>query len=517
MAAARSIARLRALKISKQIVQAGAGIMLLLLALPLSFLFSRRYSEKRYVVDAASCRMNVLVIQRADLPQSGEEAAVVLFHGISANGLIMKYLARSFAEMGLRVFVPDLPGHGHSPGPFNPALAESCSASLLRGLAARGMIIPERTIIAGHSMGGAIALRIAEKFRPAGVIAISPAPMEPAHGVATENLLFHGLPHVVPNTRILVGQYELGGIAAGAAALAESAHDPSVIYSVVPHNSHVSVLFSPTVAIACQAWAARVLSLPETTRLPSRVYLIACALGLLGILLVSGPFLRDVVGKKPQEDRAAAPATPWWRGVLEVIVVSLLVVLLLPHWLPLRFLHLFEGDYLASFFLITGVVLAAIHFRAARQQFRAPWELVIGAAIAGLLLHFLITSWFELTASSAWLTWQRWIRFPVLAVAAFCFLYALELLVGPVQQVYLRYLFWFLLTALAWHSLALAVMHLHSAEILLVILSPYFALQFLLAGLGIQLVRKLTGSPPAAAVFGAILLAGFCLVLFPVS
>jgi pimeloyl-ACP methyl ester carboxylesterase len=505
------------LKLSKQMVQAGAGILLLVVGLPLSFLSSRRYSEKRYVVDAASCRMNVLVIQRADLPQSGEAAAVVLFHGISANGLIMQYLARSFAEMGLRVFVPDLPGHGHSPGRFNPALAESCSASLLRGLAARGMIIPERTIIAGHSMGGAIALRIAEKFRPAGVIAISPAPMETTHGVATENLLFHGLPHVVPNTRILVGQYELGGIAAQAADLAANAHDPSVIYSVVPHNSHVSVLSSPTLAIACQAWAARVLSLPETTRLPSRVNLIACFLGLLGIVLVAGPFIRDVVGKKPQEDRATNPAAPWWRGALEVIVVSFLVVLLLQHWLPLRFLRLFEGDYLASFFLITGLVLAAVHFRAMRQQFPTSAALVVGAAIAALLLHFLTTSWFELTASSAWLTLQRWIRFPVFALATFCFLYALELLAGPVQRPYRRYLFWFVLAALAWHSLAFGVMHMHSAEILLVILSPYFALQFLLAGLGIQLVRRLTGSPTAAALFGAILLAGFCLVLFPVS
>lgn len=505
------------MKISKQMAQAGAGLLLLLVSLPLSFHSSRRYSEKRYIVDVASCRMNVLAIQRADLSPAAEAPSVVLFHGIAANSLIMQYLARSFAEMGLRVFVPDLPGHGHSPGPFNPALAESCSASLLRGLAARGMIVPDRTIIAGHSMGGAIALRVAEKFRPAGVIAISPAPMDSTHGIAPENLLFHGVPKVLPNTRILVGQFELGGIAAAAADLAASAHDPSVIYSVVPHNSHVSILFSPTAAIACQAWAARVLSLPETTRLPSRANLFACVLGIFGIVLVAGPFLRDVVGKKPQTDLASAPAAPWWRGALEVIAVSFLVVVLLHYWLPLRFLRLFEGDYLASFFLIVGVALAAIHFRSALRQFPVSLGLLFGSAIAGLLLHFLVTSWFELTASAAWLTLQRWIRFPIFFLAAFCFLYALELLAGPADRVYLRYVFWALLVALAWHSLAFAVLHLRSGEILLVLLSPYFALQFLLSGLGIQLVRRLTGSPTAAAVFGAILLAGFCLVLFPVS
>jgi hypothetical protein len=35
--------------------------------------------------------------------------------------------------------------------------------------------------------------------------------------------------------------------------------------------------------------------------------------------------------------------------------------------------------------------------------------------------------------------------------------------------------------------------------------------------MGMQLVRRLSASPAAAAVFGAILLAGLCLVLFPVS
>jgi hypothetical protein len=58
---------------------------------------------------------------------------------------------------------------------------------------------------------------------------------------------------------------------------------------------------------------------------------------------------------------------------------------------------------------------------------------------------------------------------------------------------------------------------LKSGEILLVLLSFYFALLFLLTGLGIQLVRRESGSPSAAALFGAILVAGFCLVLFPLS
>ena len=174
----------------KQLIQALGGIVCLVAGALLALYPARRYEEHRYIVDAAACRMDLLMVSRADLLARPDTGSVVLLHGISANKIIMQYLARSLAELGLRVYVPDLPGHGRSPGPFSPEQAESCSASLLRGLAARGMIVPNRTIIAGHSMGGAIALRIAEKFRPAGIIAISPAPMIPAHGVIHENLCF---------------------------------------------------------------------------------------------------------------------------------------------------------------------------------------------------------------------------------------------------------------------------------------------------------------------------------------
>jgi hypothetical protein len=49
---------------------------------------------------------------------------------------------------------------------------------------------------------------------------------------------------------------------------------------------------------------------------------------------------------------------------------------------------------------------------------------------------------------------------------------------------------------------------------LLVVYLGFFSL---FQRLGMDLVRRQTGSAIAAAVFGAILLAGFCLVIFPVT
>ena len=492
------------------------GILCLIIGGAFVYLSSRRYAEKRYIVDTASCRMHLLSIERKDLPPAADLGSVVLFHGISANNIIMDYLGRAFAEQGLRVFVPDLPGHGHSPGPFLPEQAEACSASLVRGLAARGMINPTRTILAGHSLGADIALRVAEKFRPAGVIAISPAPMQAAHGIIHENLLVQGVPKILPNTRIIVGRFEHPGLKANAADLVPP-NDPSIQYVVIPWATHVSILFSPTAAREAQAWAANILGLTGEPRLPNRLNLVACLLGLIGILILSGPLIREMIGGKPPRDFSAVPTVPRWRGALAVVLLALLCVHVLPYFKPLKSLHLFEGDYLASFFLLLGFSLILVHFAIARKLAPVSAGVFASTALAALLLHFLITGWFELTATSAWLTLERWVRFPLFAVTTFLFFYGLEVLAGPPNSWRSRFAYWFSLVVLAWLPLAFGVLFLKSGEILLVLLAPYFALFFLLCGAGIHLVRRLTGSPTAAAVFGAILFAGFCLVLLPVS
>jgi pimeloyl-ACP methyl ester carboxylesterase len=500
-----------------QVRQAVVGILCLVVGTLLALLPARRYAARRYIVDAASCRMDLLMVSRADLLATPDTGSVVLLHGISANKIIMQYLARSFAELGLRVYVPDLPGHGRSPGPFTAEQAESCTASLVRGLAARGMIVPKRTILAGHSMGGAIALRLAGSFRPAGVIAISPAPMIPAHGVIHENLLFHTLPILTPNTLILVGQFEPRGIRGNAADLADHTPNSNVQFSQVPWNTHVSMLFSSAVARQAQDWASRILSVPNGAALPSRAELVGCLLGIVGLLLIAGPFLREMTGNKPTPDAEAAHSVPRVRAALEVALFSVFVLHILHYWQPFRILHLFEGDYLASFFLLVGLGLIVLHMKLALAAFRSRPALLLGAVFAALLMHFLITGWFELTATGAWLNLQRWERFPLFFLAAFLFLYGLELVSGPVTHWGSRYSFWLLLVLISWLVLASGVLYLKTGEILLLLLSPYFALQFLLSGLGIQLVRRESGSPTAAAVFGAILLAGFCLVLFPLS
>ncbi|MGB9511068.1 MAG: hypothetical protein WBU20_05250, partial [Candidatus Acidiferrum sp.] len=380
-------------------------------------------------------------------------------------------------------------------------------------------ILPDRTILAGHSMGAAIALRIAEKFRPAGVIAISPAPSSEAHGMLRENLLFHTPPHLTPDTLILVGQFEPSAIIDNAEELATNAQVAPVKFVKIPRVTHVGMMFSPTAARDAQEWAAHVLGLPnpENTPLPSRANLLGCFLGIVGVVLIAGPFIREMTGGKPASDPEIGDSVGRVRGAIEMAMLSMLGVVVLHYWVPLRMIHLFEGDYLSSFFLLAGLGLILLHLRLARKGFRCPAGAVIGAAVAAVLLHLLVTGWFELTATGSWLSLDRWLHLPLFAITAFAFFYGMELISGAVINRLERFLFWLMLPVLAWLALSCGVLYLRSGAILLVLLSPYFALLFVLLGLGIQLVRRESGSPTAAAVFGAILLAGFCLVLFPMT
>jgi hypothetical protein len=73
------------------------------------------------------------------------------------------------------------------------------------------------------------------------------------------------------------------------------------------------------------------------------------------------------------------------------------------------------------------------------------------------------------------------------------------------------------LRLISWGALMAGVLFMHSGEILMGLLSVYMALFNLIQRSGMDIVRNETGSVTATALFGAILLAGFCLVIFPIT
>jgi len=498
----------------RELLSAIAGVVLfatgLLLALPTP------YRERTVVFQTGGCNLNTAIIESKFKPTHG---TVLLVHGLAANRKIMSYLARGFAAQDLRVVVPDLPGHGRTPGPFTPQRAEDCTAALLQDLVARGMASPDSVVLAGHSMGGAIALRLADRFSVAGVIAISPAPMRIANGANPEALLLEGPPSSVRNALVLAGQFEMNALRANAADLV-SPTTPNSEFQLIQGATHVSLLFDPRVASRAQRWTAHLLGLNPSSRLPSHIPLLASVGGFLGLLLIAGPFLREITKTDaPPAISAGRGGTSWPRAALTLAIASAIAVVVLHSWNPLRPLRLFQADYFAAFLLFASIILLVIHRPPSLSSLAASPRALLQAAFAALLLLVLINGWFELTLSEAWLNAPRWERLPFLVIFFLPFHLAEEILLGDTQEL----AGWRRLTAamsfrfIAWLAILAGIYHLHSGEILLLLLAPYFILLSLFQRRGMDILRTSTGSAAAAALFGAILLAGFCLVIFPVT
>ncbi|MEU3934595.1 alpha/beta fold hydrolase [Streptomyces sp. NPDC029044] len=128
----------------------------------------------------------------------GGEAAVLLCHGFTGSPQSLRPWAEHLAEHGLTVSLPLLPGHGTRWEDLRITGWQDWYAEVDRAL----RVLCERretVFVAGLSMGGALALRLAAKHGDAvrGVMVVNPA--NKVHGLAA-----HALPvvrHLVPATK----------------------------------------------------------------------------------------------------------------------------------------------------------------------------------------------------------------------------------------------------------------------------------------------------------------------------
>jgi pimeloyl-ACP methyl ester carboxylesterase len=499
----------------RALLQGAVGVLLCVLG----FFLARRetYEVRTVLATAGACNMSTDIYEARSGTPVG---SVILFHGLSANKKVMAFTAQEFANQELRVFVPDLPGHGKTPGPFSPARVETCADALVRNLAARKAIIPERTILAGHSMGGAIATRIAANFTVAGVIAISPAPMHPAPGVSAELLLFPTPPVLAAHSLVLSAAWEPTSIRQITQDLVTKSTNTPIKYEVIPRTTHVSILFSPAAFEAIRSWTSQILGTDPTAPLPRNMPGLGCIIGLLGLMILAPPFLREMTTSHSNQSRDdSKPPFSFLRTALSLAIFSVLAVTLLYFFVPFRFLRIFQGDYLASFSFIVGVAMLALHHKSLPGLNPFFTKITASSAAAAVVLVLLFGAWFELTFYEAWLTPARWLRFPILFVTFLPWHLAEELLLGsPTASSRLRrFLHFFAFRGILWLILVGAIFYLHSAQFVFVLLILYFALFSPLQRLASDVIRVQIRSIPAAAIFSAILLAGFVLAILPIA
>jgi len=466
------------------------------------------------------CRMPVTILDGRK-PARGE---AILFHGLSADRRIMQSLADYLTwENGLRVYLFDLPGHGDNTDAFSFPRADDCARMVIKSLIRLGEIDPQRTVLIGHSMGGAIAIRAADREPLAATVALSPAPMP--------------LPRRMPaNLLIFSAQYDFPILRHAASALAHAAAGDRTLHDdflqarafhleVVSRSDHTSLLTDPRVFRQTGDWIDRALELAGHPRTGSQAYSYANIpplLGLLAILLMF-PFCARVaaklVGQLSTEDCSRQHAEVTW-VLAQGAIAALATVLILWACVPLAFLHLYSGDYLASLLLVFGTLLLALSWKCAGRSVHWQPRALLTAVMLGFAVMLGIGAWLNWQTADLWLNEPRWLRFIALLPIMWLFCFAEEVILGPVFQGRLRVLRFFLFLAVRaglWLACLFAYYALTSGQVLLLILVPSLAMFSILQRLATDTVRRHTGSVTAAALFSAILAAWFIAAVFPLT
>ena len=472
----------------------------------------------------AACPAAPVLILEPNGPGRG---SVVIFHGLGANRIVMLTSGQQFAAAGFRVYLVDSPGHGRNTAPFSFAANESCARGLLATLERGGEVIPRRTILFGHSMGAALAIRLSDEFPAAATIAVSTAPLVPPHRLPANLLLVAPQVDMPP---VLHTESQL------AAAAGEPRYGPADFIQFrafrllpVPWHSHTGALFDPTAIRVMLRWALDSVGAPGVPA-PSPNFRAFSGgwLGLLGILLLF-PAAASATARAAGL-RASFPGPPPprpWLSCLFWMVALILAAVCSARWNPLGALQLYSAGYLASTLLIAGLPLALVSIRWRRdsppsspQSFRlaAP----IWAAVLCLSLVLLTGCWLNLQLAEFWPIPARWSRFPFLALSILPICYAEEHALGDSSPLgrsdrALRLAFFFALRGLIWLILAGAWFAGVSSVLLAVIFGFFLALLSLAQRLGADALRHLTGSAAAAAIFNAILGAWFLAAAFPLA
>ena len=504
-------------------MQAGIGAALLTAGV---YMVAAAHGPSRYFLLNAGREfpaVPVLVLEpNARAANSSAIGSVVVFHGLGANRVVMLTLGQRFADAGLRVFLFDGPGHGNNTSPFSFAKVEACAAAVIETLSNQREINLSRTILAGHSMGGGIAILMGNRFPVAGTIAVAPAPEILPHGIPG-NLLLISPQFDVPAIQQM--ERKVSALGGGTRdAVQDFANRRAFRELVLKGRSHTGAIFDPTATMESARWAAASLG----TTLPGD-YSIAWG-GLAGGILgfVGLGFLYPLVASgcariwnvRPREEpatavRPAAALVYWTFSALVGIGVLI-------FWVPLELLHIYSGDYLGSLLAIASIPLLILLVSHWSSAVETPKNTLGMGVTLGLVTFLAFGAWLNWQLADGWMNAARWARFPLLACVLLPYCLAEEIALGSpagmkLGRRFARFNLYLLLRFILWFAAAYALFTGLSSALLMVFFFAYLALFSIGQRLATDAVRRRTGSPSAAAVFGAILGAWFIAAAFPLT
>jgi pimeloyl-ACP methyl ester carboxylesterase len=513
------------------------------------------------VIEANGCRLPAS--EMFDHQAASQfQPVVIVFHGLAANRKIMQPLDRSLARSNLKVIEVDLPGHGDNTEPFTFARAEECAAAAVHYVIMKKQVPQEHIILAGHSMGGAIAIRLAKQFpNTAATIALSPAPEILPQWAPQAFLPYPPAERIPGNLLIVMAQLDLpfsGASAEGilkrgggpGESLEDFAQHRALRVATVPYTAHTSVMFEEQTAMEVGRWLQRTLG--ESTRVRVRIpTLLPLWMGVAGMFLMSPltatlvvRILRgEVAGDAPDMD-LHSELDEWWRWLVAGGAASLML------WAARPFIstRIYERDYFPIFLLLSGgLILLARKWKTSKAaQLRIPsasqpasfqmrfadgeWCKIAAGVLFAFFVMLGFGWWLDLNIYDAWLNGPRWIRFALLVPVLLAFSIAEEAAVGSIAKTknpsggwrteprryanrfagYLarRFVLWLVLLA--------AIFVFSSGQILLMLAAVYMTSFTVGQRIAVDAVWRRTDSLAAAAAANAILSAWF-LSLFPMT
>jgi pimeloyl-ACP methyl ester carboxylesterase len=487
--------------------------------------------KQEAMLTEGGCQTPVTVIEPP--PDVAPAGSVILIHGLSANRRLMTYLGEDFAGHGLRAYLLDLPGHGDSVEPFTFARAQQCATVAVELLIRSGKMDPKKTVLVGHSMGAAIAIRMADRAPVAATIAISPGPTPLPQRMPANLLVFSAQFDIALLKRLAEKLQQAAG--GNRIHPDDFAQQRAFELRRVSHATHTSLIVDRNVAHQSEMWAIEAL-FPSISRetlalnldlatyetyKEGRRRLAGAVVGFVGLLLMF-PLAESLAAKfaAPWRAEGDIPRLPAALALVEGIAFAFAGVLLLMLGTPFRFLHIFTGDYLVSILFVVGALFLLWNRTDAAASLSFEPRQQIAAAVLGLATILAFGAWLNWQLDDAWLNAPRWLRFTAMVPILWIYSYAEEVILGPVEtgkRRALRFTLFLLLRLELWAACAMAAYSLASGQILMVILFTFLAAFSILQRFAADALRLRTGSATAAALFSAILAAWFIAAVFPLT
>jgi pimeloyl-ACP methyl ester carboxylesterase len=450
----------------------------------------------------------------------------VVLHGLAANRRVMFPIGQELARAGATVYLLDLPGEGNSTEEFSFANNDRCAAVAVAALARSGALNLDRTVIVGHSLGGASAVYVARRLpRVAGTIALSPAPMVQ-------------LRHVPPNFLIESAQFDPPQLLAGARQLlasagglrdtpADFANRRAVGYAYESLALHGSVLFDPRVLRITAHWSRESVGASASPPIETYHEMLAIAgvgMGLVGIVMIlplSASSLCGAFGlaKSRGDSSGISDGLPAGQLFVRVAVCFGAAAALLIFGVPLRALHLYSADYVASLLSLSGLLLIVLLPVSLRVHARIDARSQCVSIVFALATMVAFGLWFNWQVTTFLPSGGRAWRLLPLALATWPFFAAEELALGSpsVSRRRARWLIFIGIRATLLAAMVLGYFGFANGVFLPILLSPFMLAISILQRWGSDLLRSRGGGAIAASTFNAILAAWFFAAVFPLQ